>query len=30
MTARDQYPDPIIPADEGRKRALAAYESRDF
>ncbi len=26
----DPYPDPIVPADEGRKRALSAYEKRDF
>ncbi|MEO0917968.1 MAG: deoxyribodipyrimidine photo-lyase [Pseudomonadota bacterium] len=30
MTPDDRYPDPIVPADEGRKRALAAYEARDF
>ncbi|MDX8353538.1 deoxyribodipyrimidine photo-lyase [Cognatiyoonia sp. IB215182] len=30
MTPDDCYPDPIVPADEGRKRALAAYEARDF
>jgi len=24
------YPDPVIAVDEGRKRALAAYENRDF
>lgn len=24
------YPDPIVPADQGRKRALGAYEDRDF
>ncbi|MEP3054187.1 deoxyribodipyrimidine photo-lyase [Ascidiaceihabitans sp.] len=26
----DTYPSPIVPADEGRKRALSAYENRDF
>lgn len=26
----DGYPDPIVPADVGRKRALAAYETRGF
>ncbi|SEL19978.1 deoxyribodipyrimidine photo-lyase [Roseivivax marinus] len=26
----DAYPDPIVEAGEGRKRALAAYENRDF
>jgi deoxyribodipyrimidine photo-lyase len=30
MSADDTYPDPIVRADEGRKRALAAYENRDF
>ena len=30
MTAQDRYPDPIVPADEGRKRALHAYENRGF
>lgn len=24
------YPDPVVAADEGRKRALGAYENRDF
>ena len=26
----DPYPEPIVALDEGRKRALAAYENRDF
>lgn len=30
MLPGDSYPDPIVRADEGRKRALAAYENRDF
>ncbi|MEL6464598.1 MAG: deoxyribodipyrimidine photo-lyase [Pseudomonadota bacterium] len=30
MSPDDDYPDPIVPADEGRKRALSAYENRDF
>ncbi len=30
MSPSDIYPDPIVAADEGRKRALAAYESRGF
>jgi deoxyribodipyrimidine photo-lyase len=30
MMSGDRYPDPIVPADEGRKRALAAYENRGF
>lgn len=30
MTPQDAYPDPIVAADEGRKRALSAYENRDF
>ncbi len=30
MSPDDRYPDPIVPADEGRKRALNAYEKRDF
>ncbi|MEL6683846.1 MAG: deoxyribodipyrimidine photo-lyase [Pseudomonadota bacterium] len=30
MTAEDRYPDPIVPADEGRKRALDAYQNRGF
>ena len=30
MSADDAYPDPIVPADAGRKRALDAYENRDF
>ncbi|MEL6839937.1 MAG: deoxyribodipyrimidine photo-lyase [Pseudomonadota bacterium] len=30
LSADDTYPDPIVAADEGRKRALAAYQARDF
>jgi deoxyribodipyrimidine photo-lyase len=30
MLATDPYPDPIVPPDEGRKRALSAYENRSF
>lgn len=30
MAPGDAYPDPIVGADDGRKRALAAYEDRDF
>ncbi len=30
ISADDAYPEPIVAADEGRKRALAAYERRDF
>jgi len=30
MTAQDRYPDPIVPADAGRKRALEAYQNRGF
>ncbi|WP_299147790.1 deoxyribodipyrimidine photo-lyase [uncultured Tateyamaria sp.] len=30
MTPDDAYPDPIVPADQGRKRALSAYENRKF
>ncbi|MCC1492276.1 deoxyribodipyrimidine photo-lyase [Cognatishimia sp. F0-27] len=30
MTPEDAYPAPIVAADVGRKRALSAYESRDF
>jgi len=30
MSASDPYPDPVVPVDEGRKRALDAYQSRDF
>ncbi|SEW11770.1 deoxyribodipyrimidine photo-lyase [Cognatiyoonia koreensis] len=30
MSSNDDYPEPIVSADEGRKRALEAYESRDF
>ena len=30
MSLDDPYPKPIVDVKEGRKRALAAYESRDF
>ncbi|SFD43331.1 cryptochrome/photolyase family protein [Roseivivax sediminis] len=30
MAPDDAYPDPIVDAREGRKRALEAYENRDF
>jgi deoxyribodipyrimidine photo-lyase len=30
MQATDRYPGPIVPADEGRKRALDAYQGRGF
>lgn len=30
MSPDDTYPDPIVSADTGRKRALEAYENRDF
>ncbi len=30
MSATDTYPNPVVAADEGRKRALSAYENRDF
>lgn len=30
LSAQDSYPTPIVEASEGRKRALAAYEARDF
>ena len=30
MQATDRYPDPIVPADVGRKRALDAYQGRGF
>ncbi len=30
MTPADRYPDPVVAADVGRKRALAAYETRGF
>ncbi len=30
MAHDDPYPDPIVAADEGRKRALDAYENRSF
>jgi len=30
MSAADIYPDPVVAVDESRKRALDAYEARDF
>ncbi|MFP7572086.1 cryptochrome/photolyase family protein [Marivita sp. S2033] len=30
MTPESDYPDPIVAPDEGRKRALEAYQDRDF
>ena len=30
MAPSDAYPDPIVTAEDGRKRALHAYETRDF
>ncbi len=30
MTAEDTYPAPVVALDEGRKRALAAYQARGF
>ncbi len=30
MSAADPYPEPVVDVKEGRKRALAAYEDRDF
>ncbi len=30
LSAKDAYPDPVVGLAEGRKRALAAYEARDF
>ena len=30
MAATDRYPDPIVAADVGRKRALDAYQNRGF
>ena len=30
MSPKDDYPEPVVAADEGRKRALGAYENRDF
>jgi deoxyribodipyrimidine photo-lyase len=30
IQSNDIYPDPIVAADVGRKRALAAYEAREF
>ena len=30
LSAGDRYPEPVVDATEGRKRALSAYEARDF
>lgn len=30
LSPEDHYPEPVVPADEGRKRALDAYENRGF
>lgn len=30
LSAEDSYPEPVVSADDGRKRALAAYENRGF
>ena len=30
MSPNDAYPEPVVALDEGRARALAAYENRDF
>ncbi len=30
LSADDPYPEPVVAADVGRKRALSAYEHRDF
>lgn len=30
LSADDPYPDPVVALDAGRKRALEAYEARDF
>ncbi|WP_299627592.1 deoxyribodipyrimidine photo-lyase [uncultured Tateyamaria sp.] len=30
LSPDDTYPAPVVPADEGRKRALSAYENREF
>ena len=30
LSAQDAYPSPIVEPDDGRKRALSAYENRDF
>jgi len=30
LSPDDAYPDPVVAADEGRKRALGAYENRSF
>ena len=30
LSPSDTYPAPVVPADEGRKRALSAYENRNF
>ncbi|MCV3272005.1 cryptochrome/photolyase family protein [Roseobacter sinensis] len=30
LSPEDSYPEPVVAADEGRQRALAAYENREF
>ncbi len=30
LSPDDDYPDPVVTAEKGRRRALAAYEARDF
>jgi deoxyribodipyrimidine photo-lyase len=30
LSPEDAYPDPVVAADEGRKRALEAWENKDF
>lgn len=30
LSPDDPYPDPVVTVEDGRKRALAAYEARDF
>jgi len=30
LSPDDAYPDPVVPVDQGRHRALEAYENRDF
>ena len=30
LSPRDAYPEPIVPLDEGRQRALDAYQNRNF
>lgn len=30
LSPNDIYPSPVVPADQGRKRALSAYENRNF